>query len=392
MSVETDPTRDATSQKVFICYRRQETAPYAGRIYDAMVAKFGVENVFMDLDLDPGVDFVDRITKVVSGCVALIVVIGPRWAELENEDGTRRIADPEDFVRLEVETGLKRNDVTPIPVLVGGAEMPHREDLPPELRPITRRNALELSEGRWRYDIGRLLGILDELLPDQPGPVPPTPAVAVPWRLAPEGMLVAAVAAYLARIGGIPSVFEVEKLGAIVARRGISFGLAGAALAVWIAVRVWHAFPLRYLLRALLIGAFAGALGGAIFGVFVYGGENRSLDERDLIDLLACTVTGGIFGGLIGGLWKPRRIEAAIVAGAFGGLLAQAVVVLTNWQNTAAGPSAARLGFSAAAITGAALTALIAGSRAEARNQAAAGSPRTGASHSAGRTGGILPG
>ena len=96
---------------------------------------------------------------------------------------TARLADPEDFVRLEVETALRRTDVTPIPVLVAGARMPNREDLPPELRPITRRNALELSDQRWRYDVGRLISTLDQLLAEMPvggGPPSPERSVATP--------------------------------------------------------------------------------------------------------------------------------------------------------------------------------------------------------------------
>src|ERR1043166_2741990 len=112
------------AQKVFICYRREETAAHAGRLYDAMVARFGESNVFMDVDIAPGVDFVERITKVVSGCLVLIVVMGPRWATAEDEEGQPRLSDPDDFVRLEVETALRRPDVTPIPVLVSGARMP----------------------------------------------------------------------------------------------------------------------------------------------------------------------------------------------------------------------------------------------------------------------------
>src|SRR5215207_10893927 len=150
--------------KVFITYRREETAAHAGRLYDAMVARFGEGNVFMDVELAPGVDFVERITEAVAACQVLIVVMGPRWATVEDEHGTVRIADPEDFVRLEVETALRRPDVTPIPVLVSGARMPSREDLPAELRAITRRNALELSDLRWRQDVGRLISTLDGLL------------------------------------------------------------------------------------------------------------------------------------------------------------------------------------------------------------------------------------
>jgi hypothetical protein len=162
--------------KVFITYRREETAAHAGRLYDAMVARFGEGNVFMDVDMAPGVDFVERITEAVAACHVLIVVMGPRWATVQDEQGRARLADPEDFVRLEVETALRRPDVTPIPVLVAGARMPNREDLPPEVRAITRRNALELGDQRWRHDVGRLISTLDELLAEIPvAPSPPSP-------------------------------------------------------------------------------------------------------------------------------------------------------------------------------------------------------------------------
>lgn len=192
------PTETGTvpGPKVFITYRREETAAHAGRLYDAMVARFGERNVFMDVDMAPGIDFVERITEAVAACQVLIVVMGPRWATVEDEHGKARIADPEDFVRLEVETGLRRPDVTPIPVLVSGARMPRRKDLPPEIQAITRRNALELSDQRWRHDIGRLIGTLDELLADvdhvpgveaAPLDAPRPPAQAMPPSTAAAG-------------------------------------------------------------------------------------------------------------------------------------------------------------------------------------------------------------
>jgi hypothetical protein len=173
----------AAAAKVFITYRREETAAHAGRLYDAMVARFGEPNVFMDVDMAPGVDFVERITDAVAACHVLIVVMGPKWATVEDEQGRARLADPEDFVRLEVETALRRTEVTPIPVLVAGARMPNREDLPPELRAITRRNALELGDQRWRYDIGRLISTLDQLLAEMPvGGGPPSPERSIATR------------------------------------------------------------------------------------------------------------------------------------------------------------------------------------------------------------------
>jgi hypothetical protein len=401
MSVEadTDLAAGATAQKVFICYRREDTAPYAGRIYDTMVARFGVENVFMDLDLDPGIDFVERITRVVSSCVALIVVVGPRWAQIQDEDGTRRLEDPDDFVRLEVETGLGRNDVRLIPALVGGARMPRREELPSELQSLSRRNALELSESRWAYDVGRLAEALDEVLPDEeearrkPKQVTPPPGPPdLGWRLALEGMLIAGATAFGARLLGQSLPFKGEKeeiieatahgetiadkekagelaehIGAIVTRRGLVFALVGAALSIWLARRVWRIYPLRHLLFALLVGAIAGAVGGLIFGARAYlPHETVALDQRDLVDLLGFAVTGGILGALIGRLWRPPRIGAALLGGAIGGFAAQVAIIAIEWQKREMTPSAGRLGLVATAIAGLALVALIAGDRAEA--------------------------
>ena len=109
-----------------------------------MVSRFGERNVFMDLDLPPGVDFVERITEAVSTCQVLIEIIGPTWATVKNDEGEVRLADPEDFVRLELGIALRRPEVTVIPVLVSGAQMPDRGDLPPRpwsARPSQRAGA-----------------------------------------------------------------------------------------------------------------------------------------------------------------------------------------------------------------------------------------------------------
>jgi serine/threonine protein kinase/N-acetylneuraminic acid mutarotase len=153
-----------SAPKLFISYRREETPSHAGRLYDAMAARFGERNVFMDIELEPGIDFIDRIAEVLSACHVFLVVVGPTWATLSNGGSRPRISDREDYVRLEVETALRRRDVRVIPLLVAGARMPHAEELPEELRALTRRNALELSDMRWRYDVGRLMGTLERLL------------------------------------------------------------------------------------------------------------------------------------------------------------------------------------------------------------------------------------
>ena len=157
--------------KVFISYRRRETAGHAGRLYDRLSEHYGDDRVFMDLRMDPGVDFVTTIEDAVDSCGALLSIIGAQWLTMTDEHGRRRLDDPDDYARLEVETALTRQDVRVIPVLVQDAKMPEPEELPPSLQPLARRHAIELSDERWDYDVGRLLEVLDRTL--GPGAPPP---------------------------------------------------------------------------------------------------------------------------------------------------------------------------------------------------------------------------
>lgn len=378
------------AQRIFISYRREDSAAYAGRIYDAMVARFGEDNVFMDVELAPGIDFVDRITEVVSGCAALIVVIGPRWVEAESSDGQRRLDDPEDFVRREVGAAVQRSDVTVIPALVGKAQMPRAEQLPEELQPLARRNALELSDGRWRYDIGRLTERLEELLAGLTGFTHPQAEQGAPTaapdparmqrsaaataprpysfpesvRLVLEGVLVAAVAAYLGRlvVDKIPeSETAASEIAALVLRRAGAWGLTGFALALWLGLRTKRADFVRISVLGLLVGALAGAIGGVIWGLPIkLPTEPATEAARHGWEVLATAVTASLIGALIGTAWRPARL----LAGAFTGLLAGAMIQLFV---NGAGPSGTELpeiGYAfalrAAFITGAVLAVLLA--------------------------------
>jgi hypothetical protein len=80
---------NTAAPKVFISYRREETAGHAGRLYDAIAARFGDRNVFMDVDLAPGIDFVEQITEAVGACGVLLVVMGPTWARARMTGATR---------------------------------------------------------------------------------------------------------------------------------------------------------------------------------------------------------------------------------------------------------------------------------------------------------------
>jgi trehalose/maltose transport system substrate-binding protein len=151
--------------RIFISYRRQETAWPAGRLYDALVEHFSAKQVFKDVDnIEPGEDFVERITAAVESCDVLLALIGEHWLTITNENGQRRLDNPEDYVRLEIEAALKRK-IRVIPILVDDARMPHANELPPTLAPLVRRNAVEINP--LTFDTRRLIAAVDKTLAER---------------------------------------------------------------------------------------------------------------------------------------------------------------------------------------------------------------------------------
>jgi hypothetical protein len=95
-----------------------------------LIARFGEDQVFMDVDaIEPGVDFAEEIEAAIEASQILLAVIGKEWLIASDEDGRRRPEDPDDIVRLEIQAALER-DIRVIPILVEGATMPRRHDLP----------------------------------------------------------------------------------------------------------------------------------------------------------------------------------------------------------------------------------------------------------------------
>jgi hypothetical protein len=162
----------ASSLDVFISYRREDAAASAGRLADALVARFGRNSVFMDVDtIEPGADYTEVIDRAVGHCDVLIALIGPHWLDAANARG-RRLDDPQDFVRLEIEAALARN-IRVVPTLVGGAAMPSSDQLPGALARLATRNAVELTDKRFRSDIQFLLEPLEKLAQQKSGLAPP---------------------------------------------------------------------------------------------------------------------------------------------------------------------------------------------------------------------------
>jgi YVTN family beta-propeller protein len=132
-------------------------------LFDRLEEKYGGE-VFKDVDsIELGDDFVDVINSAVGSCDVLLALIGDEWLTVTDDQGRRRLDDPDDYVRVEIEAALTR-DVRVIPILVDGATMPRAEELPPSLAKLVRRQALDLSPSRFDFDTGRLLKVLDKTL------------------------------------------------------------------------------------------------------------------------------------------------------------------------------------------------------------------------------------
>jgi len=152
------------SQGIFISYRRADATPYARLLKSELAGRFPDARVFMDLDsIEPGLDFGEVIRQAVDSCAVLVILIGRQWLALADSEGHRRLDDPDDFVRFEIQTALERG-VRVIPVLVDDAMPPRRHELPAELQKLARLNALELSSVRYQYDADRLLNLINKVL------------------------------------------------------------------------------------------------------------------------------------------------------------------------------------------------------------------------------------
>ena len=144
--------------KIFISYRRKDSQAMTDRIFDHLTSRFSRDNVLRDIDSIPrGVDFHRWLIDAVENCDVLLAIIGPNWLDSKNANGERRLDDPSDFVRIEIETALT-NNIPIIPVLLPEASMPAHKDLPESLRELSSRNASTVRhDPDFTSDIGRLV-------------------------------------------------------------------------------------------------------------------------------------------------------------------------------------------------------------------------------------------
>lgn len=143
--------------QVFVCYRRDDSAAFAGRVQDRLAQEFGRDLLFMDVDAIPlGVNFVTALHEAVAKCEVLLAVIGPNWLEARDDSGARRLDDPNDFVRIEIGAALQRS-IPVIPILLDGAKVPKANQLPEDLKELAMRNWLEVHHASFHSDLDKLV-------------------------------------------------------------------------------------------------------------------------------------------------------------------------------------------------------------------------------------------
>jgi TIR domain len=143
--------------QIFLSYRRGDAGGYAGRLSDALRQRLGAKSVFQDVTaIAPGQDYTAVIDRALDGCDAVLVVIGPGWHAAATPQGTPRLFEADDYVRLELSRALHRN-VPVIPVLVGGAALPAAAELPDDLQGLVHRQGVVLHDETWHQDVEGLL-------------------------------------------------------------------------------------------------------------------------------------------------------------------------------------------------------------------------------------------
>jgi TIR domain len=217
--------------KIVISYRRQHSQDITMRIRDAMVAHFGKQSVFTDIDNIPyGIDFRPYINWEISTCDAMIAVVGPHWIDAGQGPG-QGVHLEKDFVRVEVEAALKRG-LPVIPALVAGTRMPSPDELPDVLRDFAFCNAAPIDSGvNFHNDVDRLIRSLDETL----APKRTQEKRRILWAntLASIGIVGALLTQLIVYV---PSTTE---LGQIIAILTPSYGFTPFAMPIFLAIAAW---------------------------------------------------------------------------------------------------------------------------------------------------------
>ena len=199
--------------KIFINYRRDDSAAIAGRLHDRLAETFGRDNLFMDVDNIPvGINFEEYLNKQVAQCDAMLSVIGPSWLNAKDEANQRRLDKTDDPVALEIEAALARSNILVIPVLVDSTHMPKAGELPASLKSFAFRNAIQLRNANFGSDAAELIAKMREAL-----------ALEIPQQTQNPGLIAYLIASFLFNMGvflgvlGVIFTFKNNNVGGLVA-------------------------------------------------------------------------------------------------------------------------------------------------------------------------------
>jgi len=159
--------KDATHMKIFISYRRADSKYVVDRIRDRLIDAYDEDAVFRDLEsIALGQNFSDVLKEATTTCDVMLVVIGPQWTGITDDQGNKRLFDPHDYTRLEVEAGLVNKKILVIPILVMNARMPGLEEIPESLADLRFRNAISVrNDPDFTPDMQRLIQGINEQFP-----------------------------------------------------------------------------------------------------------------------------------------------------------------------------------------------------------------------------------
>lgn len=322
-----------STPRVFISYRRDDSAGWAGRLGDDLADRVGAERVFRDVKIPAGVDYEQHIERVLDGCQVVIVVIGPHWATAADATRTPRLHHADDLLRKEIEHALRRSDVEVIPVLVQRAQMPDPRTLPEGLRALTRLQAFELSDTRWVRDMEELVEQVFEELDDHTPLRPPHKGIGAAPAIVAAGaagtLLATLFTGPLATKRGADAL-EPSRFVFYAAERALIWAIVGALVlaAACVVLRDDRAGALGWGFVGAGFGAVGGALGGAVFMAL----KDFALKDFDNVGVfthgLSTALTGVLLGAAVAkvasGERTPYRL-AGLVGGLLGAILALAI-------------------------------------------------------------------
>jgi hypothetical protein len=148
------------TKRVFISYRREDTAAVARLVYDRLWRVLTKADVFFDVSaIGGGEDFEKRIIAEICRSDAALVFIGERWLEATATSGKSRIWDSQDYVRAEIREAIARS-IQVIPILVSGTRMPSAEQLPDDIKAISTKNAISLRHESFDDDTENIIAAI----------------------------------------------------------------------------------------------------------------------------------------------------------------------------------------------------------------------------------------